>query len=100
MKQPRLTEQTIAERLAEVQDWQLTEDGKAITRSLSFGNFIEAFGFMTQCALVAEKMNHHPEWSNVYRRVDILLTTHDAGGLTELDFKLAAAMDKAAARRG
>ncbi len=100
MKQPKLSDTVIAERLAELENWQLTDDGKAITKSISFGNFVEAFAFMTQSALVAERMNHHPEWSNVYRRVDILLTTHDSDGLTELDFKLAAAMDKASAHRG
>jgi 4a-hydroxytetrahydrobiopterin dehydratase len=58
--------------------------------------FRKAFAFMTEMAMVAEKMNHHPEWFNVYNRVDVTLTTHDAGGVTELDLKLAAAMDKAA----
>ena len=65
----------------------------AITRSYDFANFVEAFGFMTRAALWAEKWNHHPEWSNVYRKVTVTLTTHDAGGLTELDLRLARKMD-------
>lgn len=68
----------------------------AISKTFVFGNFVEAFGWMSQMALRAEKLNHHPEWSNVYRTVEVTLTTHDAGGLTELDAKLAAFMDKAA----
>lgn len=74
----------------------LAEDGKSISKTFKFGSFVEAFGFMAQSALSAEKLNHHPEWFNVYSRVDVTLNTHDAGGLTELDFKLAKAMDKAA----
>lgn len=73
--------------------WAEVEGRDAITRSFRFGNFIEAFGWMTQVALVAEKMNHHPEWSNVYRTVEVTLTTHDAGGLSRLDIDLAAKMD-------
>ena len=75
-----------------------SEDGKrdAIVKTFVFANFVEAFGFMTQAALVAEKMDHHPEWSNVYKTVTVLLTTHDAGGLTSKDVEFARAMDKAA----
>ncbi|MGL6209467.1 MAG: 4a-hydroxytetrahydrobiopterin dehydratase [Paracoccaceae bacterium] len=65
----------------------------AIVKTFVFANFVEAFGFMTRAALWAEKWNHHPEWSNVYKRVTVTLTTHDAGGLTELDVKLASKMD-------
>ena len=65
----------------------------AIVKTYVFGNFIEAFGFMTRAALWAEKWNHHPEWSNVYKRVTVTLTTHDAGGLTDLDVKLASKLD-------
>ena len=72
--------------------WQLDE-GK-LHRLFVFGDFIEAFGFMTRVALHAEKMNHHPEWSNVYKSVDVYLTTHEAGGITELDFKLANIMEQ------
>jgi 4a-hydroxytetrahydrobiopterin dehydratase len=66
----------------------------AITKKFLFADFNEAFGFMTRVALSAEKLDHHPEWSNVYKTVDVTLSTHDAGGLTELDVKLAEAMDK------
>ncbi len=80
-------------------EWRPAEGRDAIVRSLKFRNFAEAFGFMAEIALVAEKMDHHPEWSNVYNRVDILLATHESGGVTERDIKLAEAIDKAAARR-
>lgn len=73
--------------------WSMAENRDAIAKTYTFRNFVEAFGFMTQAALVAEKMNHHPEWSNVYKTVNVVLTTHDAGGLTELDIKLARRMD-------
>ncbi len=78
--------------LREVPDWKHNET--RIARQFVFSDFVEAFGFMSSVALLAEKANHHPEWSNVYNRVSIELTTHDAGGLTERDFKLAAAIDK------
>lgn len=68
----------------------------AITRSYEFANFVEAFGFMTRAALWAEKWNHHPEWTNVYRKVTVTLTTHDAGGLTDLDLRLARKLDELA----
>jgi 4a-hydroxytetrahydrobiopterin dehydratase len=71
--------------------WNL--DGDYIQRDFEFSNFIEAFGFMSQVAIYAEKANHHPEWSNVYNRVSIRLSTHDAGGLTEKDFELAGKID-------
>jgi 4a-hydroxytetrahydrobiopterin dehydratase len=74
---------------ADLHDWTLEEGGLAITRRFVFRDFNAAFGFMTQVALHAERHDHHPEWSNVYNRVDIRLTTHDAGGLTERDFTLA-----------
>ncbi|MGQ0828750.1 MAG: 4a-hydroxytetrahydrobiopterin dehydratase [Bacteroidota bacterium] len=71
------------------------EENNQLTRSFQFANFIEAFGFMSKVALIAEKMNHHPNWSNVYNKVDITLCTHDAGNIvTEKDKKLAAAIDK------
>ena len=71
--------------------WSL-EDGK-LTKEFKFKTFVRAFGFMSQVAIVAEKLNHHPEWSNVYNRVRVQLTTHDVGGLSELDFKLAKKME-------
>jgi 4a-hydroxytetrahydrobiopterin dehydratase len=68
-----------------------------ITKVFKFGDFAEAFAFMTRIAIIAEKMDHHPEWFNVYNRVDVTLTTHDAGGVTQKDVTLAEAMEKAAA---
>ena len=79
--------------LAALTEWQPVPDRDAIMRTYRFSNFSKAFGFMCRAALVAEKMDHHPEWLNVYNRVEVTLTTHDAGGLTELDIKLATAMD-------
>lgn len=73
--------------------WTLDPARDAITKVYTFRNFIEAFGFMTRAALWAEKWNHHPEWSNVYKTVTVTLTTHDANGLTELDVKLATKLD-------
>lgn len=84
-----------ASRLAEIPGWSL--EGASINRTYVFNDFATAFGFMTSAAIVAEKMNHHPEWSNVYNRVEVRLTTHDAGGLTNLDVDLAAAMDRLSA---
>ena len=91
----------IAEALSGLPLWR-AHDGErpAITRSLRFDDFNAAFGFMTRVALMADKMDHHPEWSNVYNRVEVLLTTHDAGGVTELDVKLATFMDEAATSTG
>ncbi|MEO0383635.1 MAG: 4a-hydroxytetrahydrobiopterin dehydratase [Pseudomonadota bacterium] len=79
--------------LATLEGWALVNDGKAIAKRYVFGNFVQAFGFMTKCALEAEKADHHPEWSNVYKTVDVALFTHDAGGLTEKDIALAKAFD-------
>jgi 4a-hydroxytetrahydrobiopterin dehydratase len=76
--------------------WTLEEGRDAITRSYRFADFSAAWGFMSRVALVAEKLDHHPEWSNVWNRVTVTLTTHDAGGLTGLDLDLAAAMDRLA----
>ncbi|MBX5105248.1 4a-hydroxytetrahydrobiopterin dehydratase [Rhizobium lentis] len=98
MKQERLERAAAEAQLSELAGWALNDTASAISKTFKFSNFIEAFGFMTQAAITAEKLNHHPEWFNVYSRVDVTLNTHDAGGLTELDFKLARAMDKAAAR--
>lgn len=76
--------------------WSLSKQRDAIEKTYQFRNFVEAFGFMTRCAIWAEKLNHHPEWSNVYKTVEVALTTHDAGGLSALDVKLAEKMDKLA----
>ena len=75
--------------------WQLDTERGAISREFVFGNFVQAFSFMTEVALAAEKHNHHPEWSNVYSKVSICFTTHDAGGLTNLDFIMANLAEKA-----
>jgi 4a-hydroxytetrahydrobiopterin dehydratase len=99
MKREKLERQAIDEELAKLKGWSLGDEAASISKTFKFASFIEAFGFMAEAALAAEKLNHHPEWFNVYSRVDVKLNTHDAGGLTELDFKLAAAMEKAAARR-
>ena len=89
--QPMTTDQIAS---AALPDWSYSsERGGCLSRSFQFADFVQAFGFMTQLALHAEKMNHHPEWSNVYNRVDIVLTTHDAGGLTERDVTLARIAD-------
>jgi 4a-hydroxytetrahydrobiopterin dehydratase len=91
-----IAELTEAERdaaLAELSDWSLAREGKAIARTFAFADFSEAFGFMTRVALLAEKADHHPEWFNVYNRVEVTLTTHDAGGLSRRDIALAKAID-------
>lgn len=90
----KLSEDDIRERLNDLPGWELRE-GK-LYREIRFGDFIQAFGFMSRAALVAEKMNHHPEWFNVYNRVEISLATHDVGGISEKDFALAQAMDRLA----
>ena len=82
--------------LAKLSGWSDVADRDAMTKKFVFKDFNEAFGFMTRAALVAETMDHHPEWFNVYKTVDVTLSTHDAGGVTELDVQLAAAMDKIA----
>ena len=79
--------------LAQLTGWQEVAGRDAIQRRFTFKDFNQAFAFMTKVALAAEKMDHHPEWSNVWNRVDVVLSTHSAGGLTELDLKLAGAMD-------
>jgi 4a-hydroxytetrahydrobiopterin dehydratase len=80
--------------LARLKGWSVVKDREAITKKFVFADFNQAFGFMTRAALLAEKLDHHPEWFNVYKNVEVTLSTHDAGGLTELDIKLAEAMDK------
>lgn len=92
----RLSEAERAAALAELTGWTETEGRDAIAKTFTFGDFSEAFGFMTRVALVAEKADHHPEWRNVYRTVEVVLSTHDAGGLTRRDIALAQAMDRLA----
>jgi 4a-hydroxytetrahydrobiopterin dehydratase len=95
----KLTETERADALEELAKtgWIALPDRDAIGKVFEFRSFIEAFGFMTRAALWAEKLNHHPEWSNVYKTVEVVLTTHDAGGLSELDVRLAHRMDQIAA---
>lgn len=93
-KVEKLTESAIETALAELDGWARAEGKDAIRKSFKFKNFSEAWGFMTRCALLAEKMNHHPEWFNVWNRVDVTLNTHDVGGLSELDFRMAKRMDQ------
>jgi 4a-hydroxytetrahydrobiopterin dehydratase len=85
--------------LAKLQGWHEVPERDAITKSFKFADFNAAFGFMAKVALQAEKMDHHPEWSNVYNRVEITLTTHDAGGVSDKDLKLAAFIDQAAGEK-
>ena len=87
MHSEKLSSAVVEDKLAELDDWTL--DAGKLARLFRFKDFVEAFAFMTQVAVLAEAMNHHPEWSNVYNRVDIHLTTHDVGGLSERDFSLA-----------
>ena len=87
------TEREAALKALSPSGWVEIEGRDAIAKTYVFGNFVQAFGWMTQAALLAEKLNHHPEWSNVYRTVEVTLTTHDAGGLSALDIKLAQKMD-------
>jgi 4a-hydroxytetrahydrobiopterin dehydratase len=90
----------IADVVADLNGWTITDDSRAIIRSFVFGDFVEAFGFMTRVALLAERAHHHPEWSNVYSRVEIRLTTHDCDGLSERDIALARQIDRTAGGDG
>jgi 4a-hydroxytetrahydrobiopterin dehydratase len=92
----KLTAEARKAALAKLSGWSEASGRDAITRKFTFKDFNEAFGFMARAALVAEKMDHHPEWFNVYNTVDVTLSTHDAGGVTEHDNKLAEAMNKLA----
>jgi 4a-hydroxytetrahydrobiopterin dehydratase len=85
--------------VAQLAGWTVASGRDAITKSFKFDDFNEAFGWMTRVALAAEKLDHHPEWFNVYNRVDVTLSTHDAGGVTELDVELARIMDAATRSR-
>jgi 4a-hydroxytetrahydrobiopterin dehydratase len=98
MSRARLTPSEIEKRLQERSDWVLNEAGDTISRRFVFKNFVRAFGFMSECAFYAEKIDHHPEWTNVYKNIDVRLSTHSSKGVTELDFDLAAFMDEAAKR--
>jgi 4a-hydroxytetrahydrobiopterin dehydratase len=90
----KLTPEARTAAVTRLHGWSEAADGGAITKTFVFADFNAAFGFMTRVALVAEKMDHHPEWFNVYRTVQVTLTTHDAGGVTDRDVALAEAMDR------
>jgi 4a-hydroxytetrahydrobiopterin dehydratase len=92
----KLTGTARSEALKQLNGWSEVQGRDAIARKFVFKDFNAAFGFMTRAALVAEKMDHHPEWFNVYKTVEVTLSTHDAGGVTELDVRLAAEMDRLA----
>ena len=91
-----LSDDERATALADLADWSWHAERRGIARSLRFADFGEAFGFMAQVAIAAERADHHPEWSNVWNKVDILLTTHSAGGLTHKDIALARIIDRIA----
>jgi 4a-hydroxytetrahydrobiopterin dehydratase len=92
----KLTEAERTAAMADLSGWTPADGRDAICKTFEFKDFNEAFGFMSRVALTAEKMDHHPEWFNVYRTVEVTLATHDAGGVTELDVRLAKFMDRAA----
>lgn len=94
----KMSTQEVEAGLKELPGWDLKD--QKLHRELKFKNFVPAFGFMTQAAIIAEKMNHHPEWSNVYSRVNIDLTTHEAGGISQRDFELAQEMNLILAEMG
>jgi 4a-hydroxytetrahydrobiopterin dehydratase len=90
----KLNDEAVQDRLSDIEGW--TRDEGKLFRAFKFANFVEAIGFMTRAAIEAEKMDHHPEWFNVYSKVNVHLTTHSADGITELDFALAKKMDELA----
>lgn len=97
MARNRLNPSELDDALRDLAGWSRSADRDAINKSFKFRDFNAAFGFMTRVALIAEKMDHHPEWFNVYNRVDVTLATHDADGVTDLDIAMARAMDRFAA---
>ncbi|MCC0031114.1 MAG: 4a-hydroxytetrahydrobiopterin dehydratase [Brucellaceae bacterium] len=100
MAAEKLDKAELAEAMKELHGWSRAVDRDAIVKRFSFANFSEAFAFMTRGAMMAEKLNHHPEWFNVYKTVDVTLTTHDCGGVSALDIKLARALDRFAGGSG
>src|SRR5712692_4874929 len=96
----KLTGEARKTALAKLKGWSEVKGRDAISKKFTFEDFNAAFGFMARAALVAEKLDHHPEWFNVYNKVEVTLSTHDAGGVTELDVKLAAAMERIAGGKG
>jgi 4a-hydroxytetrahydrobiopterin dehydratase len=97
---PKTDMANITQEIAALDGWSLDEKSVSISKSFKFKNFNEAWGFMSRIALLAEKMDHHPEWFNVYNRVEIKLTTHDAGGISEKDLKMAKKIENYWARSG
>ena len=91
---PELSEAERDQLLTDRPEWELARDGKAIMRTFQFADFSEAWGFMSRVALLADNQDHHPEWFNVYAKVEITLTTHDAGGLSQRDAVMAKAIDE------
>jgi 4a-hydroxytetrahydrobiopterin dehydratase len=94
----RPSKMSVSDALKGLSGWAAADGREAIVKTFQFKDFNAAFGFMTRAALAAEKLDHHPEWFNVYNRVEVTLATHDAGGVTELDVTLAKIMDQAAGR--
>lgn len=94
----KLAPEEISEKLSELEGWEAEGGNESISKSFKFKNFSEAWGFMSRVALLAEKMNHHPEWFNVYNQVDVTMTTHDADGVTDNDLKMAEKMNRFAAQ--
>ncbi len=92
----KATDEQIQEFISQFSSWSVEND--KLHREYVFGNFVQAFGFMTEAALIAERTDHHPEWFNVYKKVVVDLATHEAGGITERDFNLAKSMEKIAAK--
>ena len=99
MKRAALPEDVVRAAVAGLDGWDLSPDGISIAKAFTFSSFSEAFAFMTQAALLAERIDHHPDWSNSYRRVSVRLSTHSAGGLTELDIRYAEGLERIAAGR-
>ncbi len=96
MTRAKLTGEERSAALSRLEGWREAEEGNAITKTFEFKDFNAAFGFMARAALVAEKLDHHPDWRNIYKTVEVRLSTHDAGGLTERDIALAEAMERIA----
>ena len=96
-KSRKLGGQELSDALSKLDGWSELRGRDAIFKRFVFADFVAAFGFMTRVALIAERLNHHPEWHNVYKTIDVSLSTHDDGGVTELDVKLAGEMDRLAA---
>lgn len=96
MNRELLDTEVLEKALAGLEEWRLDAGGKSISRKFTFRNFSEAFAFMTRIALLAEKMDHHPDWRNVYRTVEISLSTHDQDGITALDIRMAEGINRLA----